>query len=542
MQPGRTVTIIGALALAVSGCTPAPAFVSTDPEVAPVITHRGSSSGSTARADNLDLPRPDGVEKGDILLARVANRDNISATMTSWGWTQVSAVQSKGLLKSWIFVKIAEAAEPEVYPFDISAASSMAGSISAFRGVDRVQPVDTSSGKVNGNASTLATPAFRTTVGNDLAVWFGTQLWAGSSCPRDSITPPEGFTKTVSTCLTSKTSGLVYSTAYSRLGAAGAQHAWTGRSPFARTNITQAVALRPAVPKQVADRFASRSVDVGTFTLRTKEELWEASGLATSRLNPNVAYVHSENTYHGMVAVDTTNAAVLGRFTVPIPHQYDWEDIATGPCPAGNCIFAADIGSARGDGPAPSSFAVYRIPEPEVPRQASGTLTGDLFRFRYPDGPHNAEALMVHPDSGDVYVITKASNGRSGVYKFPNPLPTPSETNVTTLVKVASLRIPVWRGDPADTHAATWYAQVTAAAVHPLSNRFLIRTPYRVYEYRGPAGGSFETAFRAAPTVLTAPSKEGQGEAIDYAPDGSAYFTVGEQPAPSYTLKRVDRR
>ena len=42
--------------------------------------------------------------------------------------------------------------------------------------------------------------------------------------------------------------------------------------------------------------------------------------------------------------------------------------------------------------------------------------------------------------------------------------------------------------------------------------------------------------------ILTDPANEGQGEAIDYRPDGSAYYTVGEQTSSPFTLKRVDRR
>lgn len=541
MQPVR-VAILGVWVLALASCSPAPALVSLDSDPTRVISHRGTLSGSTARSDTLGLSRPKGVEEGDVLLARVANRDNVSATITSWGWTQVNLARSSGALASWIFVKVAGAAEPEVYPFEITEPSAMAGTISAFRGVDRNDPVDTSSGGVNGNASRLSAPALRTRVGNDLGVWFGTQAFTGSACSGNAIFPPPRFRPIGNSCPRSLSSGAATSTAYSQLGAAGGQPPWVGRSPYPSTSITQAVALRPAVPKQVADRYASRSVDVGTFSLPTKEDLWEASGIATSRRHSNVAYVHGENRYHSLVAIDTTDASLLGKFTVPIPNQYDWEDIATGPCPAGSCLFAGDIGSARGDGPGPSTFAVYRVPEPDIIGQSGGTLTGDLFRFAYPDGAHNAEALMVHPETGDIYVLTKTSDGHSGVYKFPNPVPQPSTTTVTTLDKVATLHLPTWPGDPANSHARTWHPQVTAAAIHPIANRFLVRTPYKVYEYRGTDGGSFESAFAATSTPLTAPSNESQGEAIDYAPDGSAYFTVGERDKPTYTLKRVDRR
>jgi hypothetical protein len=63
-----------------------------------------------------------------------------------------------------------------------------------------------------------------------------------------------------------------------------------------------------------------------------------------------------------------------------------------------------------------------------------------------------------------------------------------------------------------------------------------------VWEYRGVDGGSFQTALEATPVALTTPAGEGQGEAIDYRPDGSAYYTVSEQASSPFTLKRVDRR
>jgi len=262
-----------------------------------------------------------------------------------------------------------------------------------------------------------------------------------------------------------------------------------------------------------------------------------------SRVNPNVAYVDSEKDNPGMVAVDVRTAQVVGRYRVAIPQQWDWEDVAVGPCPSGSCIFAGDIGRANGKANPPSTFSVLRVPEPDLSTgSADGVLTGDWMRFRYPDSPHNAEALMVHPLTGDIYVITKEQSGLSGVYKFPTPLPTPSTEVVTTLVKVATLKVPVWTGDPADTHSATWFAQVTAASVHPAGDRFVVRTPIKVWEYRSRPGEPFESAFAVDPVSLTSPRGEGQGEAIDYAPDGSSYFTLSESPTPPFVLKRVDKQ
>ena len=149
---------------------------------------------------------------------------------------------------------------------------------------------------------------------------------------------------------------------------------------------------------------------------------------------------------------------------------------------------------------------------------------------------------MVHPVTGRIYVITKEPSGRSGVYAFPPTLPAPSATTVTTLTRVADLDIPTWTGDPGEPHAATWFAQVTAAPIHPAGDRFLVRTPYQVLEYRAPSAASFESAFDATPVDADLAEREGRARRSSTRPDGSAYYTLSERPAPPFTLKRVDRR
>ncbi|HSU36490.1 MAG TPA: hypothetical protein VLJ88_12605 [Propionibacteriaceae bacterium] len=451
--------------------------------------------------------------------------------------------------------RVATAAEPSAYTFRSSAPTPLVASITGFANVDPADPVDSYVGQVNGASLTLGSPAVTTREGNELAVWFGTQVYNAATCDPSLISVPAAFvTVPGGDCLSGSNEGLAFESAYRQLGAPATSSGWAGSSLLATTNIAQVVTLRPSSLVQAADRFASSSVDVGKIwdgydaagkrdVILPDSQLHEPSGLAASRINPDTVYVHSESDVEGMVAVDAGDARVVGSYDVAIPQQWDWEDIATGPCPSGSCLFAGDIGRSNGKPNPPSTFAVYRVPEPDLAAgEDSGVLTGDWFRFRYPDGAHNAEALMVHPDTGVIYVITKEMSGRSGVYTFPDPLPAPSPTTITTLTKVATLQVPIWTGSAADTHAATWYAQVTAAAIHPGSNRLLVRTPYRVWEYRGTDGDSFQTALEADPVALTVPADEGQGEAIDYRPDGSAYYTVSEKATSPFTLKRVDRR
>ncbi|HEY0191491.1 MAG TPA: hypothetical protein VGC42_10250, partial [Kofleriaceae bacterium] len=496
------------------------------------VAYRASSTGSALNATSLTLAKPAGTATGDVLLARITNRNQVGAVLTTpAGWTVLRSDQSASQLKTWIAWKVAGASEPTSYAFGVSVASNVAGSLSAFSGADAANPIDASSGQKNGNSATLAAPAVTTTVANGLAVWFGTQLWAGSACPASPIVPPSGFTEPFDTCQVSTSTGVLYDAAYHTLGAAGAQPAWSGSSPFPNTNTAQVVTLRPAgAPAcSVGDTYSTTVQTVGQLTAT---QIVEVSGLAASRVNPGVLYAHSESDAN-FVAMSKTSAATLGSYVAGVV-PFDWEDIATGPCPAGSCIYMGDIGRASGHPPPPpDTFAIYRMQEPSLAAgQTSGTITGDRFPFQYPDTPQNAETLMVHPTTLDIYVVTKdGTSGLSKVYKFPKPLPAPGV--MSTLIHVADLQMPL--GPDGN------FRSVTGGTIHPCANRFLLRTYRAVYEYRAPAGASFEAAFAQAPVALT-DTVEGQGEAIEYEPDGTGYFTMSERTAAPYTLKRVARQ
>lgn len=496
------------------------------------ITYRSSATATGKNVTSLTVAKPAGVVQGDVLLARIANRDQVDAVITPpAGWTLLRSDQSAFAIKSWVLWKVATGAEPASYSFGFDVPAYLAGSIVAFSGADPANPIDAQSGQKNGNSASLAAPPVTTTAASGVAVWFGTQVWTGSACPASPLVPPSGFTEPFDTCLVSSSKGLLFNAAYAQLGAAGLQPAWNGSSPFPNTNTAQVVTLRPAnAPScSAGDTFASTYTTVGSLT---STDIVEVSGLAASRVNPGILYAHSENNAN-FVAIDKTNAAVVGSYVAGV-FPWDWEDIATGPCPAGSCIFMGDIGRASGHPPpAPTTFAVYRMKEPNIAAgETSGTVTGERFPFQYPDTPQNAEALMVHPTTGDIYVVTKnGTTGLSKVYKFPSPLPAPD--TMSTLIHVADLQMPL--GPDGD------FRSVTAGTIHPCADRFLLRTYRAVYEYRAPAGAGFEAAFAASPVALT-DTAEGQGESIEYEPDGSGYFTMTERAAAPYPLKRVARQ
>ena len=111
----------------------------------------------------------------------------------------------------------------------------------------------------------------------------------------------------------------------------------------------------------------------------------------------------------------TEAGALLGRYTLGGATVRDIEDMAVGRCPAGTCLFVADIGNNVSPR---TEFAIYRATEPAVdaagPTGAAApsmTMPAERFAFSYADGAHNAESLLLDAATGAVFIVTKEAAG-----------------------------------------------------------------------------------------------------------------------------------
>lgn len=263
----------------------------------------------------------------------------------------------------------------------------------------------------------------------------------------------------------------------------------------------------------------------------TDDALREVSGLAESRRRRGWYWVHNDSGDSARVfAVDGDGRTRL-ELSLEGARAVDWEDLAVGPCDAGGartCVFVGDIGdnSRRRD-----DCAVLRFDEsvldavgdnPEV--RAMQTVRPETMRVRYPDGPRDAEALVVDPATGRFAIVTKEPEGAvAGVFAQPEAAGT---DGVWALVRVGALTVP----SPGST-------LVTAADWHPCASRLLVRTYDRVLEYAGPAGASLAAMIAATPTVLPA-ARETQGEAVAWSVDGQSFVTLSEGRAQSFRVTR----
>ena len=156
----------------------------------------------------------------------------------------------------------------------------------------------------------------------------------------------------------------------------------------------------------------------------------ELSGLASSRLHAGTLYAHNDSGDSARFFAIDESARSPGQIDAAGRAAIDWEDIAVGRCPTGWCVFVADIGDNDLNR---TECTIYRVPEPETLPTNGSTITATYERlpFVYPDGWHNAETLLVDPQSQRIFVVTKETSVPSRVYELPTPVtPTSGDAGV----------------------------------------------------------------------------------------------------------------
>lgn len=187
------------------------------------------------------------------------------------------------------------------------------------------------------------------------------------------------------------------------------------RSAFICHLAVTIAALLTALPVQAQQSSAVSEECRAAGPLVRVPELREASGVAASRRVPGRLWAHNDSGQPVLFALDA-NGSVTGRVTVSGAKVEDWEAVAIGACPAGSCLYVADIGDNAAER---DSITIYRVNEPEGTKDA--TVAADVFQATYSDSPHDAETLLVAGD-GRLYVVTKGETGPIALYAFPREL------------------------------------------------------------------------------------------------------------------------
>ncbi|MEU1371031.1 WD40 repeat domain-containing protein [Streptomyces sp. NPDC005803] len=268
-----------------------------------------------------------------------------------------------------------------------------------------------------------------------------------------------------------------------------------------RLTVLAAAALlsfAAAAPAVADDGEADRS-----FTIEDPR-ITESSGLAASRAHPGIYWTHNDSDDGPYVfAVDSRTGRTVARITMKgVGAPRDVEAISLGP--DGN-LYVGDIGdNLNGSW---DHVWIYRFPEPKELRDA--TVRATQFDVKYADGPRNAEALMVHPKTGRVYIASKNEEG-GGLYEGPAKLSTGGDNVFRRVGEVP------------------W---VTDGAFSPDGTELVLRSYFSARGYAFAHGRLGEDYPVESPLL-------GQAESVTYTADGSALM-YGSEGAQSDVV-RVD--
>jgi len=204
--------------------------------------------------------------------------------------------------------------------------------------------------------------------------------------------------------------------------------------------------------------------------------------------------------------------------TVKYPSRpRDTEDLGRA---ADGTLWVADIGD---NGRSRSTVALWKL--------APGAKSPVLHRLSYPDGPHDAEALLVSP-TGDPIVVTK-SGGTAVLYVPARAL---RRDATTPLRRAGEVTVPLT--GTSNPFSFLGRAVVTGAATSPDGRHVVLRTYADAFEYDVPDGDPVRALTSGRPHQIPLPD-EPQGESLTYSSDGNAVLTVSEASGQQPGLRPV---
>ncbi len=240
-------------------------------------------------------------------------------------------------------------------------------------------------------------------------------------------------------------------------------------------------------------------------------EINEASGIAASRKNIGVLWIHNDSGDSARIFAINTHGKNLGIYHIDGATNRDWEDIEVGPGPdeGKEYIYISETGDnfAQYD-----TKYIYRVPEPKVDSNQAPvyeTLKScEVISFKYPDGPRDAEALIVDPLTKDIYVVSKREKNVN-VYLLSYPQ---SLTDTITIKYMLTLP----------------FTMIVAGDISYNGEEILLKTYDSVYYWKRNAGQSVAEAFTNK--YYTMPyMTEPQGEAICWSYNADGYYTTSEE-------------
>ena len=235
----------------------------------------------------------------------------------------------------------------------------------------------------------------------------------------------------------------------------------------------------------------------------------EASGLANSFSLDGYLWTLQDSGKPNSLYLISTDGKTIKEFNIPGSTNHDWEDLASGPGPVEGVkyMYIGEIGN--NNPPMTATNIIYRIPEVSEINGSFNQNGLEKITFSYPDGPRDAETLLMDPISKDIFIVSKEMD-KAGLYR----LAYPQSTNTTiTAEKVGIIPSVVF---------------TTGGSVSVNGSEILIRNYTSAFYWVRNSGETIGQTLLKAPRKQIFLAPEPQGEAICFARDAKGFYTLGE--------------
>jgi hypothetical protein len=232
----------------------------------------------------------------------------------------------------------------------------------------------------------------------------------------------------------------------------------------------------------------------------------EASGLAFSRTHSGIMYTHNDSGGDPYVYILDTIGEDRGKIILSGVKNRDWEDIAVGPGPDPKLhyIYVGEIGDNNAEH---QQIKIFRFPEPKD-LEKEILVKPEILTLRYPDGPKDAETLMIDPITHDIFILSKRDS-LNILYRAPQSA---FGSKRFELEKIMELP----------------FTMSVAGDISSDGSQILIKNYFTVFYWQRNKNESIPEAMSRKPRIL--PYKpEPQGEAIAFHPSGKYYYTLSEK-------------
>lgn len=282
-----------------------------------------------------------------------------------------------------------------------------------------------------------------------------------------------------------------------------------------KLNIVLPIVILMFLGAYAKHRFIDRKMQAAS-RLQNKE-MDETSGIAASTINPGLYYVHNDSgdtsrffamTPDGVLHTTIYYKGHNVRFGV-----IDAEDIDVGPGPVKgkSYVYIGDIGD---NGSSRSDITIYRTEEKKSwLKDSLSNVVPVVVNLRYPDGPKDAETMMIDPIERLIYIVTKR---RDTVGVYTTPLSYKNEDTVTMTMRTKLF----FKG----IKPFKW---ITAGDISKDGLQILLKSYEKVYYWQRRPNEPAWRAMQKPPRELPY-KQERQGEAIGFTPDGKGYYTTSE--------------